>query len=130
MSILDRVQRVLALYAEGAAELSFTDVAQRLSMPKSTASRLLNQMQYYGMLDQDAASRRYRPGLLLSQAVRAGLAEFCTLNPTMPVLGLPEGAALRVRGAAITLVGPHDAPLFLGSNEPRVFQPGAVEIPA
>ncbi|EGP42670.1 dipeptidase PepE [Achromobacter insuavis] len=58
------------------------------------------------------------------------LAEFCTLNPTMPVLGLPEGAALRVRGAAITLVGPHDAPLFLGGNEPRVFQPGAVEIPA
>ncbi|MCG2600543.1 MAG: dipeptidase PepE, partial [Achromobacter sp.] len=37
------------------------------------------------------------------------LAEFCTLNPTMPVLGLPEGAALRVRDAAITLVGPHDA---------------------
>lgn len=74
MSILDGVQRVLALYAEGAAELSFTDVAQRLSMPKSTASRLLNQMQHYGMLDQDAASRRYRPGLLLSQAVRAGLA--------------------------------------------------------
>ncbi len=68
MSILDGVQRVLALYAEGAAELSFTDVAQRLSMPKSTASRLLNQMQHYGMLDQDAASRRYRPGLLLSAA--------------------------------------------------------------
>ena len=43
-------------------------------MPKSTASRLLNQMQHYGMLDQDAASRRYRPGLLLSPAVRAGLA--------------------------------------------------------
>ncbi len=73
MSILDGVQRVLSLYAEGVAELSFTDVAQRLSMPKSTASRLLNQMQHYGMLDQDAATRRYRPGALLSQAVRAGL---------------------------------------------------------
>ncbi|WP_241134117.1 dipeptidase PepE [Achromobacter insuavis] len=58
------------------------------------------------------------------------LAEFCTLNPTMPVLGLPEGAALRVRDAAITLVGPHDATLFLGGNEPRVFQPGVLEIPA
>ncbi|MBB1626604.1 IclR family transcriptional regulator [Achromobacter sp. UMC71] len=74
MSILDGVQRVLSLYAEGAAELSFTDVAQRLSLPKSSASRLLNQMQHYGMLDQDAATRRYRPGALLSQAVRAGMA--------------------------------------------------------
>ena len=58
------------------------------------------------------------------------LAEFCTLNPTMPVLGLPEGAGLRVRGAAITLVGPHDAPLFIGAAEPRVFTPGPLEIPA
>ena len=61
MSILDGVQRVLSLYAEGAVELSFTDVATRLSLPKSTTSRLLNQMQRHGLLDQDASSRRYRP---------------------------------------------------------------------
>lgn len=58
------------------------------------------------------------------------LAEFCTLSPTIPVLGLPEGSALRVRDAAITLVGPHDAPLFVGSAEARVFAPGPLEIPA
>lgn len=58
------------------------------------------------------------------------LAEFCTLNPTMPVLGLPEGAGLRVRGQRVALIGPHDAPLFVGQTEPRVFQPGPVEIPA
>lgn len=74
MSILDGVQRVLSLYAEGAAELSFTDVATRLSLPKSTTSRLLNQMQRHGLLDQDASSRRYRPGLMLSMAARAGMA--------------------------------------------------------
>ncbi|MGV2864169.1 IclR family transcriptional regulator [Achromobacter sp. AGC39] len=74
MSILDGVQRVLSLYADGAMELSFTDVAARLAMPKSTASRLLNHMQRYGMLDQDPATRRYRPGALLAQAVRAGMA--------------------------------------------------------
>lgn len=73
MSILEGVQRVLSLYAEGAVELSFTDVSARLSMPKSTASRLLNQMQHYGMLDQDVATRRYRPGALLAHAVRAGM---------------------------------------------------------
>ena len=74
MSILDGVQRVLSLYAEGAVELSFTDVATRLSLPKSTTSRLLNQMQRHGLLDQDASSRRYRPGLMLSMAARAGMA--------------------------------------------------------
>jgi DNA-binding IclR family transcriptional regulator len=74
MSILDGVQRVLALYADGATELSFTDVAGRLALPKSTASRLLNQMQSYGLLDQDAATRRYRPGALLAQVARAGMA--------------------------------------------------------
>ncbi|MDQ8032366.1 MAG: IclR family transcriptional regulator [Bordetella sp.] len=74
MSILDGVQRVLSLYAEGATELSFTEVASRLALPKSSASRLLNQMQTYGLLDQDPASRRYRAGALLAQAVRAGMA--------------------------------------------------------
>ncbi|WP_447920536.1 IclR family transcriptional regulator [Achromobacter aegrifaciens] len=74
MSILDGVQRVLGLYAEGASELSFTEVAARLSLPKSSASRLLNQMQHYGLLDQDAVTRRYRAGTMLAQAVRAGMA--------------------------------------------------------
>ncbi|WP_454695244.1 dipeptidase PepE [Achromobacter aegrifaciens] len=58
------------------------------------------------------------------------LAEFCTLNPQMPVLGLPEGSALRVRDGQVDLIGPHDAPLFIGREEPRVFRPGPVEIPA
>lgn len=58
------------------------------------------------------------------------LAEFCTKNPAMPVLGLPEGTGLRVRGAALTLVGPHDATVFLGQQAPRVCAPGALEMPA
>ncbi|MDF3848999.1 IclR family transcriptional regulator [Achromobacter denitrificans] len=74
MSILDGVQRVLGLYADGATELSFTDVAARLALPKSSASRLLNQMLNYGLLDQDAATRRYRPGALLARVARVGMA--------------------------------------------------------
>ncbi|MGE8690434.1 MAG: dipeptidase PepE [Achromobacter sp.] len=58
------------------------------------------------------------------------LAEFCALNPRIPVLGLPEGSGLRVRGGEISLIGPHDAPLFLGQEEPRTFRPGLLEIPA
>ena len=74
MSILDGVQKVLSLFAQGQTDLSFTDVSVRLALPKSSASRLLNQMQHYGLLEQDMATRRYRPGRLLAQAVQAGLA--------------------------------------------------------
>lgn len=74
MSILDGTQRVLSLFADGATDLSFTEVAARLTLPKSSASRLLNQMQNYRLLDQDPVTRRYRPGKLLARAVRVGLA--------------------------------------------------------
>lgn len=69
MSILDGVQKVLTLFGTGATDLSFSEVAARLALPRSTASRLLNQMQSYRLLDQDAVTRRYRPGALLSAAV-------------------------------------------------------------
>ncbi|MDQ2139279.1 IclR family transcriptional regulator C-terminal domain-containing protein [Alcaligenaceae bacterium B3P038] len=71
MSILDGVQKVLTLFGTGATDLSFSEVAARLALPRSTASRLLNQMHAYQLLDQDAATRRYRPGALLSAAVNA-----------------------------------------------------------
>ena len=68
MSILDNVQRVLQLFADGAEELSFTEAATRLDLPKSSASHLLNQMARYGLLDQHAETRRYRAGSLLARA--------------------------------------------------------------
>lgn len=71
MSILIGVEKVLQLFSEGAAELSFTDVSARLGLPRSSASRLLNQMQAYGLLEQDADTRRYRLGALVVRAVQA-----------------------------------------------------------
>ncbi len=60
----------------------------------------------------------------------AGLDAFGGLDRLGEIGAVSRAAALRVRDAAITLVGPHDATLFLGGNEPRVFQPGVLEIPA
>lgn len=74
MSILGNVQRVLLLFAEGTDDLSFTEAAARLDLPKSSASHLLNQMTRYGLLDQHANSRRYRPGALLGRAARTAYA--------------------------------------------------------
>lgn len=44
------------------------------------------------------------------------LAEFTTLSPTTPVLGLPEGDWIRVSGATCTLHGAHAARWFLGER--------------
>ncbi len=44
------------------------------------------------------------------------LAEFTTLSPDTPVLGLPEGDWVRVSGGQYTLHGPHAARWFRGSQ--------------
>ena len=56
------------------------------------------------------------------------LAEYCLRNPSVPVIGLPEGSGLRIHAAHTTLVGPHEAKLFKGSIPPRVISPGKLEV--
>ncbi len=43
---------------------------------------------------------------------RDRLAEFVAANPGVPVVGLPEGTALRVADGHLTLLGATDAPVF------------------
>ncbi len=74
MSILENVQRVLMLFADGSSDMSFTEAATRLSLPKSSASHLLNQMTRYGLLDQHPVTRRFRAGSLLGRAAHAAYA--------------------------------------------------------
>jgi dipeptidase E len=54
------------------------------------------------------------------------LAEFARVNPRLPVLALPEGAWLRVSGAALELRGPYPAVLFAGEAAPRRILPGNI----
>lgn len=58
------------------------------------------------------------------------LAEYCVRNPSVPVIGLPEGSGLRIDATGTTLVGPHDARLFKGSIPPRVLSPGNIKVSA
>ena len=56
------------------------------------------------------------------------LAEFTALNPSVPVLGMREGAMLVVRDGAMRLAGEADAVLFRAGAEPRPIARGPVEI--
>ncbi|WER47191.1 dipeptidase PepE [Cupriavidus sp. WKF15] len=56
------------------------------------------------------------------------LAEFTTLHPEVPVLGLPEGNWIRVRGAHMDLGGPHTSRWFLGTRLQDVH-PGPLSLP-
>jgi DNA-binding IclR family transcriptional regulator len=65
MTVLISAANVFRLFASAERDLSVTDVAEGLSLPKSSASRLLRQMLECGMLERCADSLLYRPALLL-----------------------------------------------------------------
>lgn len=51
------------------------------------------------------------------------LQEFARVNPSLPVLGLPEGNWLRVSGAQVELAGAHDAVWFAGEKAAEPVRP-------
>lgn len=54
------------------------------------------------------------------------LREFTTLNPEMPVLGLPEGTGLRVQGLRYALLGAAGARWFHGAQAPQWLAEGSL----
>ena len=75
MAILENSVGVLRCFAEGRSELTVTDAAQLLGLPKSNVSRLLRSMRDVGLLDDAHASRGYKPGVMLlelGQTLRGG----------------------------------------------------------
>lgn len=70
MTILDHAARVLATLARYRDGAGMMELAQATGLPRSTVSRLLQQMQAAGFLTRDTESQRYRPGLLVFEAGR------------------------------------------------------------
>ncbi|MFK0169651.1 IclR family transcriptional regulator [Streptomyces sp. NPDC090306] len=68
MSTLANARDVLRLMARLQRDLTVTDVAAALELPKSSVSRTLSMMAEYGFLDRDPTSRAYRPGELVMEA--------------------------------------------------------------
>lgn len=70
MTTLENAAAVLKLFAQkgirqGHPGLSFSDVVEQLSLPKSTVSRLLMTMETQGLLERDPETRLYKIGHLL-----------------------------------------------------------------
>ena len=58
------------------------------------------------------------------------LAEFATLNPSIPVLALPEGSWVRVSGTATTLGGERGALWIVHGRDAQAIAAGPLEMPA
>jgi DNA-binding IclR family transcriptional regulator len=65
MSTLENAASVLRLFTADRLELTVTDVARALGLPKSSVSRLLKAMRESGLLTSAADTPRYRVGTLL-----------------------------------------------------------------
>lgn len=68
MSTLANAMDVLKLMARLRRDITVTDVATELGLPKSSVSRTLSMMAEYGFLERDPATRAYRPGGLIMEA--------------------------------------------------------------
>ena len=67
MSSLENGIRILQCFSTNQVELRVSDVAQSLSLPKSTVSRLMKSMGEAGLLERDPKRRSYGPGILAFQ---------------------------------------------------------------
>lgn len=70
MSTLENAAAVLRLFASDRLELTVTDAARALNLPKSSVSRLLKSMRAAGLLTGAGAAPRYRLGNMLVEIVQ------------------------------------------------------------
>lgn len=61
----DRVLRVMELFNGGERSLSLSEIADRMSLPKSSVHRLLATLLAHGFIERDPFTRRYRLGIKL-----------------------------------------------------------------
>jgi DNA-binding IclR family transcriptional regulator len=65
MSTLYNAAGVLRCFGTGCSDITVTEVAARLGLPKASASRLLRAMREAGMLEVIGDTKRHRPGRMM-----------------------------------------------------------------
>lgn len=68
MSILDTTASILKLMVSLQSGIRINDVITHLGMPKSTASRVMNQLESYGYIERDENRGVFLPGPLIMSA--------------------------------------------------------------
>ncbi|SFT92493.1 DNA-binding transcriptional regulator, IclR family [Kosakonia arachidis] len=68
MSILETTANILKLMVELQGGIRVSDVITRLGMPKSTASRVMSQLEFWGYLEKDESQGTFLPGPLIMSA--------------------------------------------------------------
>jgi IclR family acetate operon transcriptional repressor len=82
---VDRAASLLLALGESQGEAGVTELARRLGLHKSTASRLLATLQRRGLVDQDEESGKYRLGVVVIR-----LAEHAERTLDLRAIALPE----------------------------------------
>ena len=131
MSALDNAIEILRCFSAHRPEIGNADVIRLTGKPKSSTSPLLRQLKECGLLEQDALTRRYRPGLLLFElgrlhrtqndfvaAAEARLRAVCARTGHTGYIAVLDGAEQVV----LRVVG--------GSNPLQVVTPPGVRAPA
>ena len=71
----DRVLRLLESFTHHERDVSLGDLAERVSLPKSSVHRLLTTLVAHGFVDRDAVTRRYALGIRLFELGSAAIRE-------------------------------------------------------
>ncbi|MBO0687591.1 MAG: IclR family transcriptional regulator, partial [Candidatus Dormibacteraeota bacterium] len=82
----DRVLRALEAFTTGERDLSLSEVAQRMELPKSSVHRLLATLDSHSFIEQDPVTRRYRLGIRLFEIGSAAIHERGLHSATHPIL--------------------------------------------
>jgi DNA-binding IclR family transcriptional regulator len=82
----DRVLRLLEAFTPFERDVSLSDLAERVSLPKSSVHRLLTTLVAHGFVDRDAATRRYALGIRLFELGSAAIRERGLHGVAQPVI--------------------------------------------
>ncbi len=105
---VDRAAALLLALGECHAEAGVTDLARRLGLHKSTASRLLATLEKRGLVEQDDETGKYRLGLVVIR-----LAERAERTLDLRAIAMPELDRLARATRETTGLGVVDGDLFL-----------------
>ena len=97
----DRVVAVLDQLAGVPEGVGVTDVARQLGVHKTTASRLLGTLALTGVIERDAATRRYRFGARLVSLAGAAMARLPVVSQARPELEHLAAVATETANLAI-----------------------------